>query len=69
MATAREQAREAAVKAGADLDIVYPAIEAASDVWEPLLRQLVEATDEAVHDTHDTEFAEAWYLAKEALDG
>lgn len=75
--TIREQARQAVADAWCDMDqglVTDDVADAASDVWEPLLRDLLVAYEHAVehkaggHTLNDSIFAWGGYTrAKEAL--
>lgn len=73
MTTARKRAREAAIKASEMLDdeATIPSADAASDVWEPLVRELRDCLSD-LYVRYDTQ-AEAmktinlWSRANEAL--
>lgn len=69
MTTAREQARVAAANTHCDYSYVHA--DAASNVWEPLLREFVEAFGESTLIIKDKEnsvrVTTAWLAAREAL--
>lgn len=74
MTTGREQARVTAegaldyfLRHGGELTLPQTCADAASDVWEPLLRDLMDAVDMAQHQHTFLRQSAAYARAKEAL--